>query len=211
MNCKLGLTLSVAGAIAASTVLATAPAQALTIGSQLSFFWSADAEAVEIDFKPLVPGLSLGAPDAGFGEFLVDVPGSTGDFASLPLNDPLGNVLTIGTIQDLFSFDVPSGGISNFISFQGADPKFNFTLTSFSYIPAGTGFQGYTFEGVFGDGSLATGSLSTSTPVSLPGNQSYAAFIKVIPTPALLPGLVAMSAAALKRKSKTELAAQSDA
>lgn len=211
MNRKIGLTLSIASAIAASTVLAASPAQALSLGSQLSFFWSADAKPAAIDFKPVIPGLSLGAADAGFGEFLVDPLGSSGDFTGLPKNDPSVGALTVGTIRDLLSFTVPSGGISDFITFEGADSKFNFTLTAFDYIAPGTGFQGYTFKGVFGDGSLATGSLATSTPVSIPGNQSYAAFITVIPTPALLPGLVAMGVATLKRKSKTDASTASDA
>lgn len=206
MNLKSTLRSTVAvAAVVAGATLAVSPAHALSVGSQLSFTGGADAQTSSINFYN--SDFSAGA---GKGEFFT-VAGTTGDFATLPKNF-LG-VLTKGTIKDLSSFPLGSD-LTQFITFAGAAPKFNFTLQSFAYV-ANTDFSGYLFNGVFGDGSKATGSIST--PVIAPGVLAYSGILKVttpaaVPTPALLPGLLALGAGVLrKRKSAVAETAETNA
>ncbi|NJL40621.1 MAG: PTPA-CTERM sorting domain-containing protein [Leptolyngbyaceae cyanobacterium SM1_4_3] len=107
--------------------------------------------------------------------------------------------LTIGEIKDipsLTSFEA----INNFLFFGTGSP-FNFNLTSVAYTEVGR----YKLTGIFADNTQATGWISTQL---VDGKvNSYSATITAgneIPTPALLPGLIGMGAAVLRKRNAEE-------
>jgi hypothetical protein len=73
------------------------------------------------------------------------------------------------------------------------------------------GSDRYRFTGTFGDGTQGIGELAQLVSVSgSPNVFGYAATFTAVPTPALLPGLVGMGLAALRRR-KAEEAAEENA
>jgi|GEM_PF-3359311 len=184
MNFKtIGLNVAVATAVVASSALAICPAQAATIGSKLDFFGigKADFATPKIDFLNL--NFSSGAST---GQFAVQGT-STGSFAGLEL----GTIKDIGATEALSLFG--GTGVSNFL--QAGSETFKLTQL--------TGFASSTisFEGIFGDGVKGLGTFTVL------GNQgelfTYQGSVTAVPTPALLPGLLALGLGVL-RKRKAE-------
>jgi hypothetical protein len=202
MNFKsFALKAAIGATVLASSTLAGAPAEALELGSQLNFVWDSDATPTSIDFY-LLNGQRDGAAGENIGEFNVTSPASnTGSFASL--------VGVRGVIQDLTSITAVNDSnpnppvftaINNFLFF-GSNSPFNFKLTSFQYETR----LSYIFSGIFADGTLASGEITTQ--ILGTGVKSYSATITAgekIPTPALLPGLIGMGAAVLRKRKAEE-------
>lgn len=157
----------------------------------------------------------------GFRSFLgadanqgVSVGGSTGSFANsaiVSINSGLpkikdltlvgaGNIRTIANPVLAFIDEVDFGPL------LGPYSPLSFDLNTFFY---NTALGEATFTGIFrsGSDSIAAGGNFTS---QLPGftPSSYSLSIVAVPTPALLPGLIAMGIGAL-RKRKKEMAAVS--
>jgi hypothetical protein len=174
---------SVIAASAIATTLAVSPAQALSVGSKVDFAWNAVAETNSIDFLDI-----LNQTGADPGQFIVTL--KTGDFTSLPA---LFGIVTVGSIQDVSPIPF-SGNLNNFVTFAGADPKFNFNLRSLTR----TSSTLYDFDGFFGDGTPGVGQITTQ--IFAPGVNSYSAGITAIPTPALLPGVIGFGLAALRKR-----------
>lgn len=175
--------IAVGVAIAASvgTTLSALPAQALSFGQ------------VDIAGTATIPPGGTSADFApGFG-----VLSTSGAFNSIPNPFP-PNFLLVGTglIKDLGSIPF-NGSLPDFITFDGASPDYNFTLTSFTRLdPA---LDVFDIKGFFGDGTKGRGTLSAQ------GGLSYSATLAtVVPTPALLPGLIGMGVAALRKRNKAE-------
>ena len=197
MNFKsFALKAAIAATVLTGPTLAVSPAEALTVGSQLDFGWNVSATSDSIDFNLIngTPGSQDGVGGEDIGGFLVS--NKTGSFASLP-NTFIG--LTIGEIKDipsLASFEA----INNFLFF-GTNSPFNFNLTSIAY----SGLGRYDLSGVFADNTQATGWISTQL---VDGKvNSYSATIiagNEIPTPALLPGLIGMGVAVLRKRKAEE-------
>lgn len=196
---QLNVVSTLALSTVAGVVLATAPADAAGMKGSLSGGFVADATPNSIDFYTINPSFTLfpipGAADdsrGDVGDFLNFT--GTGDFSSL--------IGKIATIKDLTTIPLaPKTTIPRWLDFDNDD--FDFTLTSF----ARTASTQYTFEGFFKKGgTIGRGVLTT--PIEAFGPQAYALSIiadgKQIPTPALLPGLLGMAAAVL-RKGKSEV------
>ena len=189
MNFKtFGVGATTAFALATGVTLATAPAQAAGLTGQLDFVWIADATPTSIDFYTFGGAADDSRGDVGDVLNII----ATGDFSSL--------LFTGGVVKDLSSIPLPGGTpISQWLDFNGT--AFDFKLLSFTNT---SGLQ-YEFKGIFADGTIGTGELSTQ--ISGTGVKSYSTTIvaagEQIPTPALLPGLIAMGVGML-RKRKAE-------
>jgi hypothetical protein len=196
MNFKsFALKAAIAATVLTGSTLAVSPAEAITFGSKLNFYGTADATSNinEIDFYLQDADESLDGPGGeNIGQFLVSGPRSnTNEFQSL--------ARAVGTIKDIQSLPVFQA-INNFLFF-GQNSPFNFNLTSFTKVSDTT----YNFEGVFADNTLGSGQFTTQ--VIAPGVNSYSVTITAgneIPTPALLPGLIGMGAAVLRKRNAEE-------
>jgi hypothetical protein len=216
---SFGLKLVASAAIAGTITIAMgSSAEAAGLTGRFDFGWKADANAANIDFKPASPTVSalltgIGVTptnDAGGGDFFTNI--LEGSFLALPNIDQI----TLGQIQDLPTF---SGPVADFISFDkvltaaaglgitglpnAAD--YRFTLTNFMQSAAKT----YTFTGVFGDGTLGEGEITTQ--ILGTGVKAYSGTLVAkstpVPTPVLLPGLIGLGMAAMrKRQAKAALA-----
>jgi hypothetical protein len=189
-------------AIAASTVIAsstaiTSPVQAAGLTGQLDFTWNADATPTSIEFYTFANTLDDARGDVG--DFLVTL--GTGSFSALaPVSPPSPPTQVQGVVKDLPLIPVPGGSpISKWLDFS--NDLFDFTLTSFT----NTSDLQYKFEGFFSDGTLGKGEMTTQ--ISGPGTKSYSTTITAVPTPVLLPGLIGLGLAAIrKRKAKASQA-----
>jgi hypothetical protein len=194
MNLKtIGLNAAVATALVAGSSLSISPAQAATVGSRLDFLWfgKIDTLTPKVDFLNL--DTSSGATT---GQFVV-AGTSTGSFTGLGT----------GTIKDLgvpeFLGLVPGGsGVSNFLT-AGSE---TFKLTKL------TAFTGsiISFKGLFGNGAQGLGTFTVLG--GSPDFFSYKGSVTAVavPTPALLPGLLAMGIGIL-RKRKAEVSEKIEA
>lgn len=200
MNFKsFALKAAIGATVLAGSTLAGAPAEALEFGSQLNFVWDADATPTSIDFY-LLDGQQDGAAGENIGEFNVTSSASnTGSFASL-----VGGQGIIKDLTGVTAVNDPNPpvftAINNFLFFGNNSP-FNFKLTSFQYETR----LSYVFNGIFADGTLASGEITTQ--ILGTGVKSYSATITAgekIPTPALLPGLIGMGAAVLRKRKAEE-------
>jgi hypothetical protein len=206
MNFKsFTLKAAIAATVLAGSTLAVSPAEAAGLKGSLAFTGEAVATPTDIEFY-LLNGQADPANGRDIGRFRVSVASTTGDF------DPLDG--TRGTIKDLTGIISATAtnppafqAINNFLSFGQNDP-FNFTLTAFKFVNA----RFYKFEGFFTDGTIGRGELTTQA--GLGGVDTYSASLiatgEEIPTPALLPGLIGMGAAVL-RKRKAEATEQAEA
>lgn len=190
LKIKSVLTLSAA----AGVFLAVSPANAAGIKGQVDLVWNADATPTSIDFYTAIPNSPFplnGPADDSRGDIGdIFVSSATQDFAAL------GG--TGGVVKDLTSIPLASS-VANWLDFDGTD--FDFNLTSFEYVSS----LEYVFEGFFNkSGSIGKGVLTTQ--VNGMGIKSYSITIDAdgtqIPTPALLPGLLGMGAACLRKRKQ---------
>jgi hypothetical protein len=204
-----GLKMIAGAAIVGTMTIATGTsAQAAGLTGRFDFIWNADAGSNSIDFKTIA---ATGTSDAVEGDFISSI--QTGSFLNLPT--ALG--ASIGQIKDLSDFSSISAitPVANFINFDAIfglagraseAANYRFNLTSFA--PVSTS-QSYLFSGFFGDGTLGEGELTTQ--ISGMGLKAYSATLVAkspeVPTPVLLPGLIGIGMAAMrKRQSKTATA-----
>lgn len=195
---SISLRVAAAASLIAGATLAGAPAHAAGLTGQLDFVWNADATPTSLEFYTF----ATTADDArgNIGDFIVT--NATGSFSSLaPVGLP--PTLTPGVVKDLSTIPLLGGTpISQWLDFT--NNLFNFKLISFT----NTSDLQYKFEGIFTDGTIGNGELTTQIGGS--GVKSYSTTIiatgQQIPTPALLPGLIAMGVGVL-RKRKAEVAA----
>ncbi|MBW4480941.1 MAG: PTPA-CTERM sorting domain-containing protein [Tildeniella torsiva UHER 1998/13D] len=194
---------AIAGTLVTGTVLASAPAEAaILVGSRLNLqnvtrggvSFSSGGGVGTLDFEGLAGGQAVGL-GASTGSFT----GAT----SLPL--PLAR------IQDLTLTDIGGG----MFEFTGLLPSFlsgidlpgfpggndlQFDLTKFIFRQS-TGDAD--IEGFFRLGSESIqGSGLFTTQTNLGNPSSFSLSIEAVPTPALLPGLIGMGVAALRRKKE---------
>jgi hypothetical protein len=200
MNFKsFAIKAAIAATVLTGSTLAVAPAEAAGLKGTLGFTGEAVATPSEIEFY-LLNGQADPANGRDIGRFRVGVASTTGDF------DPLDG--TRGTIKDLTGIISATAtnppafqAINNFLSFGQNDP-FNFTLTAFKFVNE----RFYQFEGFFADGTIGRGELTTQA--QLGGVDTYSASLiatgEEIPTPALLPGLIGMGAAVLRKRKAEE-------
>lgn len=206
MNFKsLALKAAVAATVLTGSTLAVSPAEAITVGSRLNFSGDADATPTDIDFY-LLNGNRDGNGGTDIGRFRVgSVASNTGEFSSLAtergrISDLTGIISASATNPPVFQ------AVNNFLFF-GTNSPFNFKLTAFTYVND----LKYTFAGIFDDGTSATGELTTQIIAAGPNSYSVTVIAgDKIPTPALLPGLIGMGAAVL-RKRKAEETQQAEA
>jgi hypothetical protein len=214
---NFGLKMIAGVAIAGTVTLAMGTsAQAAVIG-RFDFGGTADLNTNSINFTNVGSFLDNFAADGTFSPLALDpeppIPGYfTGISSTIPVS--------IGSIKDLASFGtiaLPTlpVSIASFINFE-ADPnltlaqkvKFRFTLTEFFQSTS----DKYEFKGVFGDGTLGQGRIGTFETINNALTvRGYAGRLEAlaveVPTPALLPGLIGIGIAAMrKRQSKTATA-----
>ncbi|PSR19670.1 hypothetical protein C8255_00915 [filamentous cyanobacterium CCP3] len=183
------LTLAAASA-ALVTAVVSLPAQAFSIGSSYTIAGQAKFSSDLIDFinTPVLES-------------------ATGDFSSL-------NGLTLGPTVSLRInprvFDISKGGSGLLVDFDNVNidltgfglgtisssNTFDFVASSVTFLPGSR----YRFTGTFGDGTKAIGELAQLVEVGNSGVFGYAATFTAVPTPALLPGLIGMGIAAVRRK-----------
>lgn len=230
-------TLALTGATVAGATLAVAPAQAATIsaGSELRVdplpqgtvrFRQDSATNFTLDFRlspaTTIPGIPPFIPPIIIAEVNgnptnVSVTSGTGSFensALASLIPPLPRIRDIGLVatsnSNIFTLASP---IANFLTgvdiptgLFSRDPV-SFDLASFTFNRAlGRATFGGTF---FSNGFSIAGSGEFETIRNLGSSfQNYSFRFQAIPTPALLPGLIGMGIAAVrKRKSEQEAAA----
>jgi hypothetical protein len=112
----------------------------------------------------------------------------------------------IAASPDVFDISAPGSGLLvdfinsvNVLGVQTFD-TFDFTATTATFL---TGLERYKFTGFFGDGTKAVGELAQLVEISgSPGVFGYSATFTAVPTPALLPGLIGLGVAALRRKNE---------
>lgn len=179
------------GAVAGIAAL-SAPAHAVSIGSDITFSWIGDLDATEADFG-VIPG--TGTNDNGFGDFIIS--SGAGDFSSLTPTNP-SRLFSLGLIKDLSKIPVSGAGVADFITFD--DDKVGFSLTSLAYVNNNP-IEGYTGRGLFRDGTPGLVTFSTQFGDT---TNSYSGNLAAVPTPALLPGLIGMGVAALRRRKSDE-------
>jgi hypothetical protein len=203
---KLAVGAAIAAAAVGGGMAVTAPAQAATLNT-LNF---TSPPIVRLDESGSTATLNFADLGGAFN-------GSSGTSA---LTNPLdtgvfGAVGTPVTIQDLVLtalggdvWELTTGPIPNFIT--GFTPAGNFTLTSFRLqqisIPNGPTIFSGSYRGTFANlaGPIGVGVLTAQSGLRTEAGTTFSNTID-IPTPALLPGLVGMGVAALrKRKGETE-------
>ena len=217
MNLNINCFSVLAASAAATTVVATAlPAQALSLDGTLNFGGnisvSGGPDNFQYDFldEGTNPSLSPGTA----GDIVLGA--STGSFTTV------SEVAVGAKIQDfstLFAVpDFPSAPIDNFITglllgtkevsfnlvgFAGSTGFFNILANDF-------GLNGGAVEGFFTDGSgetVGVGSLTAQFSTDeVTGLTTYSASLqaKPVPTPALLPGLIGMGFATLRKRKVAE-------
>lgn len=191
MNIKF--TLAVASAALATTAIGL-PAQAFSIGSSYTISGQGTFSGTSIDFKndPVLES-------------------ATKDFSSL-------NRVTVALFPgfnfkvtiDPKAIDIAVGGSGLLVDFEdsplvvGTDGilqsfnTYDFTASTVTFLPS---TLRYLFTGTFGDGTKGIGELAQLTEVDgEPGVFGYTATFRAVPTPALLPGLIGLGVAALRRK-----------
>jgi hypothetical protein len=203
----------VAASTLAGTLMVSAPAHALSIGSKIEFGWKGVLGSNSADFKTLPKFLSLTpVSDIGFGAFLINE--GEGDFASF---NPTDDEVSTAVIKDLGSTSLSdtdsADDIADFITF-GSN---SFKLSSMSYFENPDQSRGYLFKGIFQDGTLGEGSITTQFGDNTKALSYSGSLFTVppsidpdggptpVPTPALLPGLLGMGVMAMrKRKAQAQ-------
>jgi hypothetical protein len=166
-------------------------AQALSLGSQLDTIWFADSTPTSIEFYTNEVGPSGLNADPVF---------------STPIGQNVGYFFAIGKgafpavlgglVKDLPSL---SGPVDNFLYF-GENSPFNFNLKSITFDDTVVGSLSYRITGLFGDGTPGSGVISTQTSIVGTAPIAWSGTFTAVPTPALLPGLVAMGLGILRKR-----------
>jgi len=197
MNLK---SIALGAAIAATAIGTTAisPAQAASLDGSLQFA-STGATAVKISANTVNLKLSQSGP--------FSIINATGDFAGVtgaPVFKDLILSLTSGTLGGGAFFS--AAPVASFISglALGADPvSFNLTDGIFSgfFTNASNFFLGGSFNGEFVSNgiTIGAGSIASLSSTSFAGTSGQVAST-AIPTPALLPGLLGLGVAALRKR-----------
>ena len=174
--------------------VASSPANAAGLKGQLDLVWNADTTPTSIEFytavpNPVFPYFPLPGPAD-------DTRGEIGDiFVTNATHDFTPLISQAGVVKDLPMIPFV-GSTAKWLDF--ANDGFDFTLTSF----VNTSAFNYTFQGFFKDGTIGTGGLTTQ----ITGSNSKAYSVTItsdgtkIPTPALLPGLIGLGAAAWRER-----------
>jgi hypothetical protein len=185
---KLKLTLAAVTAATASLAFSSA-AEAIQIGSSYTIGGEGRFSSTSIEF---------------IGQSLVT--SATGDFDSM---EPVGTGnFAIAAVPETFDLSVPGTGLlvnfedDDFLGFGIIETQdiFDFTVTSVTFLPDVLRYQ---FRGSFGDGTPGIGELAQL--IEVPEQEDifgYSATFTAVPTPALLPGLIGMGVAALRRKKE---------
>jgi hypothetical protein len=195
MNFKsFTLKAAIAATVLTGSTLAVAPAEALVVGDKIYFGGFADFTETSIDFYLKDTNTLDGFPanNGSPGEISITSVIGTG-----PWND-----LGTSSVQQIADLPVFTS-INNFLFFGNNNP-FNFRLTSFSHIENNAGLLTYEFTGLFADGTDATGTLSAEVAAGFGGYSAEIIAGEKIPTPALLPGLIGMGAAVLRKRNAEE-------
>jgi hypothetical protein len=187
MNMKLTL---VAAGAALATFAVSAPAEAISIGSSYVISGEGSFTSGNITFsRPRAQLVSA------TGDFSIMSPVEDGDFV-------------LAAFPSVFNISVPGSGL--LIGFNDAVSAFglietkeifSFTVNSIEYL---AGSNRYRFRGVFGDNTPGIGELAPLEQVGTAGNFGFSASVTAVPTPALLPGLIGMGVAVLRRKQGEE-------
>lgn len=202
---KIGLSAAIAAAMIGGGIAATAPAEAATItkGSVLALKNNNNG-----GFQETMPSGDLkfnffGARSPGINPALNNQGlrnnGSTGSFLGTNTS-PITRIQDLVLAKTLNPTQFKSGTVPNFLT--GIDiagnSNFKFDLDFFTF-DAVTG-KGR-FKGTFSDGVVGLGNFNKLAPIAGPGtNFAYNLDITAVPTPALLPGLIGMGVAALRKR-----------
>ncbi|MBD2109826.1 PTPA-CTERM sorting domain-containing protein [Nodosilinea sp. FACHB-13] len=199
---------AIAGTVITGTMVVSAPAEAATIvgGSTLNL---SNTDIIGGGVKRVGNNLdffSFTNPFTGntSGQF-TGVSASTGSFTNsnitslIPPLPRIQDLVLVASGPNLFTI---SGPIANFITGVnlGSAPfsNVNFNLTSFVW-NSSTGSADLAGIFVSGSDSIAARGLFTSQLNSV-NPSSYSLSITAVPTPALLPGIIGMGVAALRRR-----------
>lgn len=184
MNFKkmTGRTIAVAVCLAGVVLITENSAQAAGLTGQIDFSWFADASPTSVEFYTQAFSAD-------------DIRGNVGDTSLILGQGSFASLTgTQAVIKDLPNFNMP---VNQWLDFVGTN--FDYKLTNFAY--DGVGLK-YFFKGIFADGTIGKGELTTQITGS--GVKSYSVTMlangEKIPTPALLPGVVALGATMLRRR-----------
>lgn len=202
MNFK-SLSLSAMLAGTATAIVVVAPAQAASIsGETLGFV--GDAELVDSDVA--IGGLSqlnffeFGSSGSGIEAIIGRT--SSGVFGAAGSGFSVGDLALKKTGTD--TWELSGGAVGNWLS--GLDNGLNFELNTFNLKKINSFFAA-DIEGIFRPANLdGTGGFTSQGELEFDGT-TFSANITAgeeIPTPALLPGLVGMGVAALRRRKSEE-------
>ena len=208
MNYKVfGFKAVVATAMVTGVMSVSASAQAFSIGDTLQFT-SNDVVAYD---------LTTGAQTLNFGNNAFDPTGAPGSLGSIFVTSFSTGafapyVFNNGSIKDLSLTPPTPTPIANFIRI-GADLSFELTGFNFSVIPVTSGFSilGNGVSGIFRNATgeniaegLITAQIFGTSPTGVSSYSGTIVVTNVIPTPALLPGLLALGAGILRKRKEVE-------
>ncbi len=200
---KIGLGLAATAAMTTGMVLAEKPAQALNLNLGNKF--------LGLDGSVTIFREGADLYDFSFSNIIIDSNSDSPPFK-------LGDAVTIASLSNISEAGSPFGPIAGFITdielTDGEIVSFDLTNLSLDVTQNRNTNYALTFEGnflrasgdVFGFGSITSqfaGNLTVGSTVT----RNLSGDITAVPTPALLPGLVGMGLAAL-RKRKEEGAEQ---
>ncbi len=209
MNIKsIGVRTAVIAMAAVGSVVAATPSRAASLAGQ-----TIDAVSIK-GSSATVLGTNLGNPATAnitgidFNNGDIEATLGTGGFSSF-----IGG---LGTIKDISFFNGVSSAIDDFITLSNPDDASDtlifdlFSATS----QVNNNIAGFVFNGEFSrNGQIIAGFGELSTQINLKGNgtdkpSSFSLTGEAVPTPALLPGLVGMGVAALRKRKSAEESAE---
>ena len=211
-------TVAATAAIVLGSLLASTPAKALSLNGNFNFGGSVNISGTKDNYKFDFLSELPGSPNSS--------PGTDGDISIGTSSGSFTGATEVGSgakIKD-FSTGTPTAAfptpfIEDFITgiqlSPGTGPVLSFDLTDFNDFaqviatPAGNfGINGGGIKGVFRDTTgtiVSRGSLTAQFSTdSLTGVTTYSGSLNAVPTPALLPGLIGMGVAALRKRKASE-------
>jgi hypothetical protein len=209
---KLGLAVAGVATIGSvTTVFDANEAYAATLTGSLSF--TGTAGSVNTSINPVFDTILLREPILGTvtGDFV----GTTITFLEERFDLTLSAVLDGDNSDGMTSAEYDFSAIPIFLTLSNG---YSFSLDAGSLLrlreqeggsqPLVTVFGAGPLTGTFTNGSEVVAGLGSLTFTRVPGSSGYSASLStvVIPTPALLPGLIGMGVAALRRKQNEESA-----
>lgn len=203
---------TVAGALASITLVASAPAEAaaISVGSTIQF---GNVSNGTVSFNPTTGSLDFNAPPGLLGSQRIESGSGTGDFEGVGRRALISDLSLDNIGEGIYTLSSP---VDNFITRINLPPLlsgFNdvqFQLTEFVF-DANSGST-TSLRGFFvrdGHKTPALGRFTSQVDFQNPSTWSMST--RAVPTPALLPGLVGMGIAALRRKSDQEVTEEADA